>query len=91
LETPGTLVSTKGTFPIFVFTHEPTLKTGIETVLFVAVAVVILFVGVFRLDSIFHHGKRSGEGRPPRKRRVNVLVEDANDSDPESMASAHKY
>jgi hypothetical protein len=75
---------------MLLFTHEPTLKTGIETVLFVAVAVVILFVGVFRLDSVFHRGKRSGEARPPRKRRVNVVVEDANHSDPESLASTHK-
>jgi len=74
---------------MLVFTYEPTLKTGIETVMFVAVAVVILFVGVFRLDSIFHRGKRSGVAGPPRKRRENVVVEDANHSDPESLAT-HK-
>ena len=67
-----------------------TLKTGLEATLFVVVAVVILFVGVFRLDSIFHRGKRSGEAGPPRKRRVNVVVEDANHGDPESIASTHK-
>jgi len=76
---------------MLLFTHEPTLKTGIETVLFVAVAVVILFVGVFRLDSIFHRAKRSGEARPPRKRRVNVVVEDLHDTDPESVTSTHKH
>jgi len=68
----------------------PTLKTGLEATLFVVVAVVILFIGVFRLDSIFHRRKPSAEAHPPRKRRMHVIVEHADDTEPESIASAHK-
>jgi hypothetical protein len=75
--------ATKGESLMFLRIPEPTLKEGVEVTLFAVVAITILIIGVFRLDTIFHRRKRPEKPKRPRKQRMYMIVEPTDDPESE--------
>jgi len=68
---------------VLVIAHELHL-TGTEEILFLMGAVMILAIGIFRFDSLFHGRKQSIPADPARKSRVRYIVEDEEEPEPEA-------
>ena len=74
---------------VLLIVHELHL-TGTEEILFLVVAVMILAIGIFRFDSLFHGRKQSAPADPARKRRVHYIVEDEDEAEPAPIEPLQK-